>query len=168
MSGMPTAHLICGPTGAGKTTYAIALAARTHAVRFSVEQWVVALFAADKPEPLNLEWTLERFDRCEDQIWVVAEPTLMAGTSVVLDLGLPMADDRDRWRARVAGTIAESKLHYLDVSRRVRHARIFERDRAGASSNPFAISETLFDRMDTRFEAPTDDELYGAMIVCEE
>src|SRR5471032_1363858 len=97
---MPTAHLICGPTGAGKTTYAIALAARTHAVRFSVEQWAVALFAPDKPEALSLEWTLERFGRCEKQIWAIAEPTLMAGTSVVLDLGgLPRADDRDRWRA---------------------------------------------------------------------
>ncbi len=165
---MPTAHLICGPTGAGKTTYAAALAKRTHAVRFSLEEWAIALFAADMPEGVGLEWTLERLGRCEKQIWAVAEPTLMAGTSLVLDLGLPTAEDRDRWRALVAGTIAESKLHYLDVSRRVRRARVLERDRSGASNNPFAISETSFDRMDSRFEPPTDDELYGAMILCEE
>jgi predicted kinase len=99
---------------------------------------------------------------------VVAEPTLMAGTSVVLDLGLPTADERDLWRARVAGTIAESKLHYLDVSRQVRRARVLERNLSRASSDPLAISETSFDRMDARFEPPTDDELYGAMILCEE
>jgi predicted kinase len=168
MCAMPTAHLICGATGAGKTGYAIALAARTRSVRFSVEQWLVALFGADKPETFNLEWELDRVGRCERQIWAVAEPTLMAGTSVVLDLGLPMADDRDRWRARVAGTIAESKLHYLDVGRQIRRERVLERNRFRTSSDPFAISETLFDRMDARFEPPTDDELYGAMIFCEE
>lgn len=165
---MPTAHLICGPAGAGKTGYAIALAARTRSVRFSVEQWLVALFGADKPKTFDLEWTLDRVDRCERQIWAIAEPTLMAGTSVVLDLGLSTADDRDQWRARVAGTIAESKLHYLDVSRQIRRARVLERNRSRASIDPFAISEALFDRMDGRFEPPTDDELYGAMIFCEE
>ncbi len=168
MRAMPTAHLICGATGAGKTGYAIALAARTRSVRFSVEQWLVALFGADEPPAFNLEWTLDRVARCESQIWVVAEPTLMAGTSVVLDLGLPTADERDLWRARVAGTIAESKLHYLDVSRQVRRARVLERNLSRASSDPLAISETSFDRMDARFEPPTDDELYGAMILCEE
>jgi predicted kinase len=166
MQTMPTAHLICGPPGAGKTTYAIALAARVHAVRFSVEQWFFALFAAD--QNLGVEWALERVDRCERQIWAVAEPVLMAGTSVVLDLGLPRAEDRDRWRAHVAGTIAESKLHYLDVSREIRRSRISERNRSASSSGPLAMSDGMFDRMDALFEDPTDDELYGAMILCEE
>jgi predicted kinase len=168
MQAMPTAHLICGPPGAGKTAYAIALAARVRAVRFSVEQWLAALFAADQNSALGIDWMLERADRCERQIWAVAEQVLMAGTSVVLDLGLPRADDRDRWRAHVAGTIAESKLHYLDVSREIRRSRILERNRTGSASDPLAMTEALFDRMDARFEDPTDDELYGAMILCEE
>jgi predicted kinase len=168
MQAMPTAHLICGPPGAGKTAYAIALAARVRAVRFSVEQWLAALFAADHNSALGVEWAVERTDRCEQQIWVVAEQVLMAGTSVVLDLGLPRADDRDRWRALVAGTIAESKLHYLDVSREIRRSRILERTQSGSSSGALAITEALFDRIDARFEDPTDDELYGAMILCEE
>src|SRR5947209_2765871 len=39
-----TVHLICGSTGAGKTTYAKALATRTHAVRLSIEDWMAMLF----------------------------------------------------------------------------------------------------------------------------
>jgi predicted kinase len=161
---MPTAHLICGPPGAGKTSYAIALAARAHAVIFSTEQWLAALFAADAPEAPSLEWTLERIDRCEKQIEVAVTQILTAGASVVLDIGLPRANDRDRWRAHVAGTIAESKLHYLDVSREIRRMRVLGRKQLGR----FDITETLFERMEIRFEPPTDDELYGAMIVCEE
>lgn len=168
MRSMPTAHLICGPPGSGKSTYAIALAQRLRAVRFSVEEWLAALFAADRNGTLDVEWTLERVDRCERQIWTVAEPVLMAGTSVVLDLGLPRADDRDRWRAHVAGTIAESKLHYLDVNREIRRSRILERSRSGRSNKTLDISEVFFDRLDAQFEDPTDDELYGAMILCEE
>ena len=35
----PALHLVCGSTGAGKTTYAIALADRLCAVRFSIDEW---------------------------------------------------------------------------------------------------------------------------------
>ncbi len=165
---MPTAHLICGPTAAGKTTYAIALAASVRAVRFSVEDWLVTLFAADGPQRLDLEWRLARADRCEKQIWAVASQVLTAGTSVVLDIGLSRADDRDRWRGEVAGTIAESKLHYLDVSRLVRLFRVSKRRLSAPSVHPFDMDDRTFDQMEARFEPPTDDELYGAMIVCEE
>ena len=37
-------HLICGSTGAGKTTYALELAERIGAVRFSIDEWMTALF----------------------------------------------------------------------------------------------------------------------------
>jgi predicted kinase len=164
---MPTAHLVCGPTGSGKTTYAIALAARLRAVRFSIDAWMPALFAADRPDPVTLEWTLERIGRCEAQIWAVAQEVLATGTSVILDLQFSQAEDRDRWRARVAGTTAESKLHYLDVSREIRIARICERDRL-QRAGPFDVTAATFERSEIQFEPPTDDELYGAMIVCEE
>jgi predicted kinase len=165
---MPTAHLVCGATGSGKTIYAVALAARARAVRFSIDEWMATLFASDRPEPPSLEWTRERIQRCERQIWAVVEPTLAAGSNVVLDLRFFEAEHRDQWRARVAGTIAESKLHYLDVSRELRWARILERDRLRPPSATFEVTAATFDRMEVRFEPPTDDELYGAMILCEE
>ena len=62
--GLPTLHFVCGPVGAGKTTYAIALAESTKAVRFTGDEWVARLFAKDRPDPCPLEWTLERAERC--------------------------------------------------------------------------------------------------------
>jgi adenylate kinase family enzyme len=64
----PIFHLVCGSTGAGKTTYSLALAQRLNAVRFSIDEWMVGLFAKDKPEPMQFAWVVERVERCEDQI----------------------------------------------------------------------------------------------------
>jgi predicted kinase len=164
---MPTVHLICGPTGAGKTTYAIALAERTRGVRFSIDEWMATLFVADRPDPPAIVWATERIQRCERQIWAVAEQLIVRNVDVVLDLGFARSEHRDRIRALVAQTRAESKLHYLDVSTTARRARVVG---SAAAPRPFSfgLTEEMFDAMESWFEAPTDDELYGAMIVCED
>ena len=41
--------LVVGCTGAGKTTYARQLAAELGAVRFSIDEWMMALFGPDVP-----------------------------------------------------------------------------------------------------------------------
>jgi hypothetical protein len=45
-------HLICGSTGAAKTTYALQLAAELGAIRFLIDEWMAALFWMDSPHPL--------------------------------------------------------------------------------------------------------------------
>ena len=57
-------HLICGSTGAGKTTYALQLAEKLYAVRFSIDAWMAALFWMDTPQPLDPAWSIERVERC--------------------------------------------------------------------------------------------------------
>jgi predicted kinase len=165
---MPTVHLICGPTGAGKTTYAIALAERARAVRFSIDEWMANLFVADRPDPPAVPWAAERILRCERQIWAIGQQLIARNIDVVLDLGLSRRDHRDHMRAQVAQTRAESKLHYLDVSAETRRARILQRGKQPASPFSFNITEEMFDAMESWFETPSDDELYSAMIVCED
>ncbi len=165
---MATAHLICGSTGAGKTRYAMALAERTKGVRLSIDEWMSVLFVADRPDPPTLEWAIERTERCERQMWTVAEQIISRGVDVVLDWGLSRAAQRDHLRMLVAQTVAESKLHYLDVGRDTRLARVLQRGRERSIPHAFELTESLFDRMESWFEAPTDDELYGAMIMSED
>jgi len=165
---MSRVHFICGPPGAGKTTYAIALAQRTRAIRFCTEEWMSRLFHADRPHPVSREWTLERIERCETQMWTVADPIIARSIDVVFDLNPSSRDHRDRLRARVAQTRAESKLHYLDVGRATRRARLLERRREASPPNSLEVTDEMFDWMEACFEPPSDDELYGAMIVCEE
>jgi predicted kinase len=68
----PTFHLVCGSTGAGKTTYSLALTQRLNGVYFSIDEWMVRLFGKDQPEVLQLNWVMERVERCEQQIARVA------------------------------------------------------------------------------------------------
>lgn len=163
---MATVHLICGSTGAGKTTYAQALANRVRGVRFSTDDWMWNLFAGDQPEPLSLEWAVERTARCEAQMWTIADQLLALGIDVVFDVGLSTRAHRDRFRTRAAQAGA-SKLHYLDVDRETRRERVRQRSADPASGNSsIVVTEAMFDWMDRCFEAPDDDELYGAMIMC--
>ena len=164
---MPTVHLICGSTGAGKTTYAIALAARAKAVRLSIDEWMSTLFVADRPDPPSVEWAAERVERCERQMWSVALQLIERNVDVVFDAGLSTSVQRDRLRMLVAQTRAESKLHYLDVSVETRRQRVLQRG-VQTRGQSFAIDEAMFVAMEAYFEAPTDDELYGAMIVVED
>ena len=164
---MATVHLVCGSTGAGKTTYAIALAKRIGAVRFSIDEWMLNLFMADRPQTSSLEWAVTRIDRCETQMWALAKQLILRDVDVVFDVGLSRRDSRDRIRTLTAQTRAESKLHYLDVSTEIRKARVLERLKETSGSS-FAIDGAMFDLMERLFEPPSDDELYGAMIVCED
>ena len=161
---MSTVHLICGSIGAGKTTYAAALAERTRAVHFSIDAWMANLFLSDLPTSSDVPWALERTARCELQMWAVADRILALQLDVVFDLGLSRRDQRDRVRLRVASTGAEMKLHYLDVDRATRQERIRRRNTEG--SGAYEVSDAMFDFMESWFEPPADDELFGAMIVC--
>jgi len=39
--------LVCGPTGAGKTTYSLSLSKEIDAIRFSIDPWMQTLFSKD-------------------------------------------------------------------------------------------------------------------------
>lgn len=159
---MPTVHLICGSTGAGKTTYAIALTERAGAIRFSIDEWMAALFVADAPATPDLAWGLDRTGRCEVQIWEVSRQVLARGLDVVLDLGLSKRAHRDRFRALAREAGAPSRLHYLDVDRETRRARVRTRNAERTGTFSVEVTDFMFDFMEGWFEPPDGDELEGA------
>jgi len=155
---MPTTHLICGPTGAGKTTVARKLAAEHGAVRFSIDEWMASLFAADAPDPLTFDWAIERVGRCEAQIWRTGLAVLAAGRDIVLDLGFTAREQRDRFRALAAADGFDVVLYHVTADRAVRLDRVRRRNEDRSEVFAFTVTDGMFDFMEDRFEPPTPDE----------
>jgi predicted kinase len=110
-----TLHVIFGPCGAGKTTYANAFARREKAVAFILDDWMARMFGADMPEPIQYDWMIERVGRCEAQIWATAAGVLAAGTPVILDIGLMRKADRARVRDIAEATGLPLHFHFVDA-----------------------------------------------------
>jgi predicted kinase len=119
-----TLNLVFGPIGAGKTTYAHALARREGAVAFVLDEWGVRLFGPDVHGPLDFGWMLERLGRCNALIWSTATAVLGAGTSVVLDLGLMRRAHRERIRKLAQEAGLSMQWHFVDAPQAVRRARV--------------------------------------------
>ena len=155
---MATWHLVAGSTGAGKSRAAREIALRVGWVRFSIDEWMNALYWMDCPEKNDFPWALERVGRCEAQIEVVAGELARVGVSSVLDLGFTTRAQRMGWleKARAAGV--ECVLHVLDVDAETRWARVCERNRGESGTYAFVVTREMFDFMEGRWEAPSVEE----------
>lgn len=154
-------HLVCGSTGAGKTTYALALTERIGGVRFSIDEWMSALYWMDTPKPLIPEWSLERVARCTSQIWSTAAQVAARGVPCVLDIGFSTARSRADI-ADLAGAAALSvQLHFIDVpaDEPWRRVRARNAERGATHQLPFAVTREMFDFVETMFERPTEGEM---------
>jgi predicted kinase len=54
---MAQLHLIVGPVGSGKSTYALRLADAHVAARFNLDEWMARLFRPDRPETAIVDLT---------------------------------------------------------------------------------------------------------------
>ncbi|MBU1378607.1 MAG: ATP-binding protein [Alphaproteobacteria bacterium] len=159
-----TLHVIFGPSGAGKTTYAHTFARREKAVAFILDEWMGRLFAPDMPDPIEYDWMMERVSRSEAQIWSTAAGVLATGTSVIVDLGLMRRADRDRVREIAEATGLPLQFHFVTAHVDIRRARVAER--LGVRGDNFSIEVTpaMFDFAEGVFETPDAEELAGAVI----
>jgi predicted kinase len=165
----PIIYLICGSTGAGKTTYAIRLSDTVGAVRFSIDEWMARLFWMDTPKPIDVAWARERVKRCYDQIWTTAMQVATRGVSCVLDLGLGQRSERARLADLATAAGLSVELHFLDVPAGERWRRVEARnaEKLGTYQLPFDVTREMFDFVERTWEAPTDAEmvrLNGVMV----
>jgi predicted kinase len=157
----PLIHLVCGSTGAGKTTYALALADRIGGVRFSIDEWMADLFWTDAPQPIDGRWAMERVERCYRRIWATAAAAAGRGLPCVLDLGFTTAESRGRFAdlARNAGLTAQ--LHFVDVPAEERWRRVQARNAGQGETRQlaFEIDRSMFDFVEGLWEPPSAAEM---------
>lgn len=152
-------HLICGSTGAGKTTYARDLATKNGGVVFSIDEWMVSLFGEDAPESLDPAWIFPRVHRCEAQMWAMALQLGKLGIPSILDFGFQRYDHRQRYAGLAEHAQFTTKLHVLNVDASERWKRIEARNRDQGDSFHMEITRGMFDYIETTWEQPSDDEV---------
>jgi predicted kinase len=151
-------HLVCGSTGAGKTTFAIELARRENAVRYSIDEWMTALFWMDAPPGGDFDWVMERIGRCEALIERQSLRDLADGRGVVLDLGFSRQDHRARWLSWAHGAGLSPVLWFVDAPVEVRRARTAQRNHDKGETFTLNVDDATFDWMEGHFEPPGGDE----------
>lgn len=151
--------IVCGPTGAGKTTYSLSLANEISAIKFSIDPWMQTLFAKDMGE-LDFSWMMERVNRCSDQIWQVSKQILAIDGNVILDLGFTTKEQRDTFANKARALGIQPEVHYLNAPLDTRKQRV---DKRNSEKDPavyaFEVTDMMFEFMEPRFEVPDEDEL---------
>ena len=151
-------NLVSGSTGAGKSTYARALAEERQAVRFSIDEWMNNLYWPDQKPSADYRWAIERVERCERQIWASALEVLRCGRDVVLDLGFTEKRQRARFAELAMEVGAELVTYYVAADADVRRTRVRQRNEEKRETFEFEVTDDMFDFMEGIFEPPTDDE----------
>ena len=153
--------LIEGPVGAGKSTYALTLAHEHQGVHLNLDEWMVNLFAKDRPDDNFISWYAECKARLIEQIWLVAQSLLAVDTPVILELGLVSRAERLRFYTQVALDQPDQVLdvHILEPSREIRAERVKKRNAVGQGTYTMLVSEEVFALADSAWESPEADEI---------
>jgi predicted kinase len=162
-------HLICGSTGAGKTTYAKRLCDHLGAVRFSIDEWMATLFWMDTPKPLDPRWSMERVERCLAQSWTVVLQIVAQKVPCVLDIGFGQASSREKFAGLAKSAGLSVQLHLLDIPVEERWRRVQARNAQKGDTYQlgFDVTREMFDFVEAMWEPPTDAEMlaYGGVRV---
>lgn len=156
---MAAIHLIEGPVGAGKSTFAAKLGAERSIPRLNLDEWMVVLFRPDRPAEDFLQWYGECKQRCIEQIWRVASDLLDVGSDVILELGLVQAQDRSDFYSRIDGLDVELKVYVLDVPKAIRATRVKKRNTEQGSTYQMAVSDEIFEMANGAWQMPDAAEI---------
>ncbi len=153
-------HLILGPVGAGKSTFATKLAQQSspQPLRLTLDDWMATLFRPDRPATGLPAWYAERAERCIDQIWKLARQLIARGEDVLLELGLLRREERERFYARVNEAGLPLTVYVLDAAREVRRARVLERNREQGETFSMLVPPEIFELASDLWQAPEPDE----------
>jgi predicted kinase len=156
---MAHVHLIIGPVGAGKSTFALRLCREHRAVRLTLDEWMARLFGRDeRPAVGRLEWYVERRDRCIEQLWQLTKQLIGVGTNVVLEIGLIQQREREEFYARVDQERMGLTVYVIDAPRELRRERVQRRNEEQGETFSMEVPPYFFELASDMWEPPQEDE----------
>jgi predicted kinase len=154
-AGPAVVYLIVGLPGAGKTTRAKELELSAPALRFTPDEWQIALFDGENPP--------DKRDLVEGKLLQLGMRAAELGTNVVFDFGFWGRDERSalRWIASSVG--ARSQVVYLPIDHAEQRSRVTSRF-ASTPDQTFHMSDVELEQWRGRFQVPDEEELGGSEI----
>lgn len=156
---MGVVHLVFGPQGAGKSTFARELSDSVAGVRFSIDEWMGDLYVPDAPKPLRLDWVMARVQRCEHRIWAVASEVAKRGADVILDLGFMKTASRAAFQQLAEREGLAVQMHFVTAPLATRRSRVATRNLEKGTTYSFEVTPAMFGVMEHAFEEPGEHEL---------
>lgn len=153
-----TLHLLVGPVGAGKTTYAQRQCAQSSALLLDLDTWMVRLYGNDeRPVEDVLPWYLERRERCRALIWDTALSILASGTDVYLEIGLLGTSERANFYKEVLARNLNMRVCVVDAPRDVRRTRVQQRNQ---NPTPYTqiVPAQFFEQASDAWQPPGEAE----------
>lgn len=148
---MPTAHLICGYIGSGKTTFARQLETDTGARRFTHDEWMVKRYGNNPPADRFQQY----YDEVSADIWNDALALLTQGQDIILDFGFWKRADRDNARARLLS--CDVKFYVVVCDLDIAWNRVQERNK-NTGSEYLLIERNTFETLLQQVEPIGPDE----------
>lgn len=149
---MPVAHLIYGYLGAGKTTLAKRLEDEFRAVRYSLDDWIVALYGNDPAGEHIPDYTRRVYTLINTQ-W----PRVLAHRiDVILDFGFWTRQWRDDVRRLAQEVNATTRLYWVKCGDDTAWTRLRARNNNTQSS--LYVADDSFKKLRERLEPLGDDE----------
>ena len=155
---MAVIHLVEGPVGAGKSTFAAKQSLSLGAPHLNLDEWMATLFSPDRPNERFLEWYSDRKERCIQQIWQVTCELLSCEISAILELGLVQLADREDFYRRVDATDHELRVYVLDTPLEERRQRVRRRNSQKTGTYRMEVSEEIFAIANGFWEEPAEME----------
>jgi len=149
----PTLYLTVGLPAVGKTHRAKQIEAEVGALRLTKDEWMLPLFG-------NLEDDNQR-SVVEGRLVWLAVRALQLGTHVVLDFGLWSRVERSALRHLAREVGANVELIYIELDQKAQKRHRNHRQ-VNSPHTTIPMSDDLLATYQSKFEAPTDDELIGA------
>jgi len=151
--------MICGLTGAGKSTYAEKLRLDLKGVRFSIDDWNARLFFMDRDPTSDFQWFYDRVQRSCAQMRDTSEQVLAAKVPVIFDCGFTNSKERTTFYDWADDLDIKVTLHFLDIGKATRWTRVQQRNIERGATFAIEVTPEMFDFMETIWEAPTPGEL---------
>ena len=155
---MAQIHLIIGPVGAGKSTFARKVSEDFKAVRFTLDEWMAVLFGENERPADRAAWYIARTERCLDLIWRLTLSLLAVGTPVVLEVGLIRREARNRLYGQIDAMACDLVVYCLDADRSIRRERVLKRNIEKGDTFSMEVPLAFFEIASDMWEPPDEIE----------